>query len=221
MNSNTGHQTQTTYLILGAFVTLVAGLALWKSLKNRAPSDSSDFESSNPSITPTKSNVVRRGAPSSSSSSTAASTLQEDDKSLHRRIEEIDREGKSLFKEKRYVEAADAFSRALDLISSQADASGGLTRQVVTLTNNRSAMYEKASLLDLALSDCDAVLSIDVAHVKARTRRLRILESLHRYPEAIVEVCALQLKYMSDNRDKIRLGLPPSQPAPVPQSKVI
>jgi import receptor subunit TOM70 len=81
-------------------------------------------------------------------------------------------------------------------------------------------MYEKASFPDLALSDCDAVLELDPSHVKARTRRLRILESQKRYREALVEVCALQLKYMNDNRDKLRLGLPPTGPPPVPQSKI-
>lgn len=81
-------------------------------------------------------------------------------------------------------------------------------------------MYEKASLPDLALSDCDIVLQHDPSHVKARSRRLRILESLNRHSEALVEVCALQLKYMAENRDKIRLGLPPSQPAPVSQGKI-
>lgn len=218
MPMNSG-SSQTTYLIIGAVATIAAGLALWLSLpKNEPASDAAEPKTSSAGITPTKSNVAR---PAPSSCSTAASTSREDDdKSLHRRIEEIDREGKALFKEKRYQEAAEAFTRALDLIASQSEASGSLARQVVTLTNNRSAMYEKASLPDLALSDCDSVLSHDPSHMKARGRRLRILESLHRYQEAIVEVCALQLKYMSDNRDKIRLGLPPSQPAPVSQSKV-
>ncbi len=43
-------------------------------------------------------------------------------KALHRRIEEIDRTGKALFKEKRYVEAADTFTEALDLIESRRNA---------------------------------------------------------------------------------------------------
>ena len=46
----------------------------------------------------------------------------------------------------------------------------------------------EASLPDLALSDCDAVLIRDPSHTKARTRRLRILESLNRHSDAIVEV---------------------------------
>jgi len=66
--------------------------------------------------------------------------------------------------------------------------------------------------------DCDTILDMDSSHSKARTRKLRILESLHRYSDALVEVCALQLKFMQENREKLRLGIP--VPPPVPQSKV-
>ncbi len=67
-------------------------------------------------------------------------------------------------------------------------------------------------------SDCNAILEIDTTHTKARTRKLRILESLNQYTDALVEVCALQLKFMQDNRDKLRLGIPVNPP--VPQSKI-
>lgn len=66
--------------------------------------------------------------------------------------------------------------------------------------------------------DCDGILEIDPAHTKARSRKLRILETLNRHSEALVEVCALQLKFMQDNRDKLRLGIPVTPP--VPQSKI-
>ncbi|KAL3775263.1 hypothetical protein ACHAW5_010901 [Stephanodiscus triporus] len=197
--------------------------------------------------TPTKSNVASSSSSSSATAATASTrSADDDDKALHRRIEEIDRAGKALFKEKRFVEAAETFTEALDLIessrhaaavvdgppsSSSSDGDGpsnnntnvarsSLTRQIITLMNNRSAMYEKASLPDLALSDCDSVLALDPGHSKARTRRLRILESQDRHAEALVEVCALQLKFMHDNRDKLRLGLPPAGNPPVSQSKI-
>ena len=66
--------------------------------------------------------------------------------------------------------------------------------------------------------DCDTILDMDSSHSKARTRKLRILESLERFSDALVEVCALQLKFMQENREKLRLGIP--VPPPVPQSKV-
>lgn len=256
-------QQNTTYIVIGlAAIASAAALYFVLSPKkkkkkggnvtsNKKSLPKSGKDGGGSSITPVKSNV-QGGGSSGSSTATAAtadntskapaaaaasssSTKDDDEKQLHRRIEEIDRAGKALFKNKQYMEAAETFTEALDLIEARKSANnkssktedndgGGqkssLTRQIITLTNNRSAMYEKASFPDLALSDCDAVLDLDPAHVKARTRRLRILESQKRHREALVEVCALQLKYMNDNRDKLRLGLPPTGPPPVPQSKI-
>lgn len=248
---------QTTYIVIG-LATIATAAALWyitskkdddkvakksKSLPTKDTDGVGGGSSVNKGITPTKSNVAAKASNASSSASTATAKTAasssssksdaDNDKALHRRIEEIDRAGKALFKEKKFMEAAETFTEALDLIaekrsSSKTSSSDGdsnkssssLTRQIITLTNNRSAMYEKASFPDLALSDCDAVLNLDPGHSKARTRRLRILESQKRYTEALVEVCALQLKFMNDNRDKLRLGLPPTGHPPVSQNKI-
>ena len=141
------------------------------------------------------------------------------ERNLHTKIEELDKKGKVLFKSKKFLEAAQVFTEALQLIEDDSgEKSNSLARQVITLTNNRSAMYEKAGLPDLALEDCRSILDQDVGHEKARTRRLRILESQNNYAEALVEVCALQLKFMHDNRDKLRLGIHVTPP--VPQSKL-
>ena len=142
-------------------------------------------------------------------------------KSLHSRIESIDKRGKALFKSKKYMEAAEAFTEALDLIdSSQPDkaTSSALSKQVITLMNNRSAMYEKGGLPDLSLADCDSVLDLDPSHTKARTRKLRVLESEGRHGDALVEVCAIQLKFMQENREKLKMGI--QVKPPVPQSKI-
>ena len=221
-----------TYLLVGVAALAATALALYYFSSSSSAGDEekatgTSKSSKDTGITPQKSNV-RSSAESTATVSTKSSSGQDDDgsKALHRRIEEIDRAGKTLFKEKKYMQAAETFTEALDLIaerpksSDESKSSSSLTRQVITLTNNRSAMYEKASHPDLALSDCDAVLVLDPAHSKARTRRLRILEAQNRHAEALVEVCALQLKYMNDNRDKLRLGLPPSGQPPVPQSKI-
>jgi len=159
-----------------------------------------------------------------------------DEKRLHLQIEELDKKGKGLFKSKKFLDAAKVFSEALDLIeqskpaptatelilsggeSSNIQLSTSLNRQVITLTNNRSAMYEKGGLLELALEDCNQILVLDASHAKARTRKLRILEAQKEYGQALVQVCAMQLKFMQDNREKLRMGLP-VQP-PVPQQKL-
>ena len=111
------------------------------------------------------------------------------------------------------------------MIGSHDDSMGGegapssLSRQLITLLNNRSAMYEKASMPELALDDCSTVLDLESNHAKARTRKLRILEDLKRWYDALVEICAMQLLFMQANRTNIRMGLP-TPPPPVPQSKM-
>jgi len=124
---------------------------------------------------------------------------------------------------RKFFEAAQTFTEALDLIESDGsgviDASSPLYRQMVTLMNNRSAMYEKGKFQELALDDCNRILEFDNKHTKARQRKLRILESQNQYEEALIEVCAIQLLFMQENRDKLRLGLPTPPPS-VDQSKL-
>lgn len=82
-------------------------------------------------------------------------------------------------------------------------------------------MYEKGSFPELALEDCNKILEVyDRAHTKARIRKLRILEHFSQNYNALVEVCALQLLYMQQNRETLRMGLQPASPPPVPQSKL-
>ena len=122
-----------------------------------------------------------------------------------------------------FLEAAGSFGEAIDMIEAETgganNSSSPLYRQMITLMNNRSAMYEKANLRELALDDCDKILEMDPKHSKARTRKLRILEAQKNYSDALVEVCAVQLLFMQENRDKLRLGLP-TPPPQVPQSKL-
>jgi hypothetical protein len=126
------------------------------------------------------------------------------------------------------LEAAAAFTEALDYINHHTDpsnpmeASSSLNKQIVTLINNRSAMYEKGNFPELAVEDCNKILEVyDMSHSKARQRKLRILESKFKdYYQALVECCALQLLFMQQHRDQLRMGLPASSPPPVAQSKL-
>jgi hypothetical protein len=82
-------------------------------------------------------------------------------------------------------------------------------------------MYEKGNLPELALDDCNKILEeYDKGHTKARIRKLRILESFKEFYQGLVEVCALQLLYMQQHRDQLRMGIPPATQPPVPQSKL-
>lgn len=175
MATSTSANRQTTYMIIG--LAAAAGIALWLSLskakrsKDIDGSSASSSKGSGDNRTPTKSNVRSTASSSSSSSSrsTAASTAspskEDEEKALHRRIEEIDREGKALFKDKKYMEAAEMFTKALDLIETTRSDSGkttngngassSLVRQIVTLTNNRSAMYEKGQCASNSWKESD------------------------------------------------------------------
>jgi mitochondrial import receptor subunit TOM70 len=132
------------------------------------------------------------------------------------------------------MQAAQCFTEALDLIRQQqntsetsttsASSSSSLNRQVITLLNNRSAMYEKANMPELSLGDVTTILETygDVHHEKARTRALRLLEQLNRWYDALVQVCALQLLFMQTHRATLSMGLPlPSHvKPPVPANKM-
>lgn len=161
---------------------------------------------------------------SSATSSKSSAADRMDEKDLHAKIEELDKKGKAFFKNKQFLEAAQAFTEALIMIEGQTEpgtASSSLKKQIVTLINNRSAMYEKGSLPELALEDCTKILEIyDKAHIKARIRKLRILETFKDFYQGLVEVCALQLLYMQQHRDTLRMGIQPATPPPVPQSKL-
>jgi mitochondrial import receptor subunit TOM70 len=218
---------QNQQIVIGLAAAAIASTLLWYAYKQRSdsksipggPKDSaSEAKAASKSRDlPSKSNpkgTVSFDAPTPTKSNTS------DEKMLNLKIEELDKKGKTFFKKKQYLEAAQVFTEALDLIDAQGGAQGSstLVRQVVTLLNNRSAMYEKAGLPDLALEDCATILDMDVGHIKARTRKLRVLESQGKYPDALIEVCAIQLKFMKDNRDKLRMGIP-VQP-PIPQNKL-
>ncbi|EEC46839.1 predicted protein [Phaeodactylum tricornutum CCAP 1055/1] len=152
-------------------------------------------------------------------------TAKDAEKEVNAKIELLDKKGKDLFKNKQYLDAAETFTEALTLIEtsdtsgSVQNTSSSLHRQLITLLNNRSAMYEKGNQPELALEDCTQILDQDVHHAKARTRKLRVLESLGRWHDALVEVCAVQLLFMRKHRDSMRLGLK-VPPPPVPESKM-
>ncbi|CAB9516470.1 import receptor subunit TOM70 [Seminavis robusta] len=170
----------------------------------------------------TKKDILETATPVVSNTSSTKKSPQ-NDKEIQAQIEELDKQGKKLFKEKKFFDAAQKFTEALDIIDSRGsgvkDASSPLFRQMQTLMNNRSAMYEKGGFKELALDDCDNILALEKQHTKARTRKLRILESQENIASALVEACAIQLLFMQEHRDKLRFGIP-TPPPPLSQSKL-
>jgi tetratricopeptide (TPR) repeat protein len=72
-----------------------------------------------------------------------------------------------------HAKAVEKLSEALELAPKVPNAS----KDIVTLYNNRSAMYEKMEAFDKALSDITVLLTLDTNHLKARVRRARIYEA--------------------------------------------
>lgn len=142
---------------------------------------------------------------SSSVSESGDKKVPEKVEDLNKMIEEADKRGKELFKQKKFLEAATCFTEAVNLLLDESDKSKNSTasfeklgnsqkRQVITLLNNRSAMYEKAGMGELTLEDCAKILDMDISHEKARLRKLRVLESEKKWTEALQEICAIQLR---------------------------
>lgn len=80
-----------------------------------------------------------------------------------------------------YEKAAAKYTEALDLAGKISSAS----KDVLTLYNNRSAMYEKCNQYEKSLNDITVVLAMDPRHIKARTRRARILEAQGKLKESM------------------------------------
>lgn len=221
----------TQLLVAGLVAAATIGVVLYfssapatakakKDVDTGDENDAEDVEKEAPPSKPSSKNTEK-----SARAETPKRSNVTDQKELHSKIEELDKKGKALFKAKKYLEAAATFTEALDYIETHTDEnseSHSLTKQIVTLINNRSAMYEKGDLPELAVEDCNKILDVyDINHIKARQRKLRILENkLKDYYQALVECCALQLQYMQQHKDQLRLGLPPSAPPPVKQEKL-
>ena len=88
---------------------------------------------------------------------------------------------KKLMNGNSYLRAAEKYGEAIDL----ADQIPSAAKDVLTLYNNRSAMYEKAGELDKSMNDITVVLALDSLHLKARVRRARILEAQGKGFEAL------------------------------------
>lgn len=219
-------------MIAGIVAAATIGLAVYFASKpaaakgKKASDDKGETkkESSKPGTPANKSSSGGKKAPSLDDTPKRSNVT--DEKELHSKIEELDKKGKALFKNRMYLEAASTFTEALVYIETHTDndtsAGSSLNKQIVTLINNRSAMYEKGNLPELAVEDCNKILEVyDITHTKARQRKCRILENkMHDYYQALVECCALQLQYMQQHRDQLRMGLPPSAPPPVQQEKL-
>ena len=83
---------------------------------------------------------------------------------------DINRLADKFIKGQSYLKAAEKLSDAIDLASELPFAS----KDILTLYNNRSAMYEKLGEFEKSLRDITVVLTMDNLHMKARLRSARV-----------------------------------------------
>jgi tetratricopeptide (TPR) repeat protein len=80
-----------------------------------------------------------------------------------------------------FQKAAEKLSEAIELASDLPCAS----KDVLTLYNNRSAMYEKLGEYDKSLQDINVVLTMDAYHIKARVRSARVHDAKNQEQKAL------------------------------------
>ena len=102
---------------------------------------------------------------------------------LKAKFDDANRMASKLIQGQAYERAVEKLTEALDL----APQVPGAAKHIVTLYNNRSAMYEKIKAYDKAMSDITVVLAMDMLHTKVHIRRARICEAQVRiFPSDII-----------------------------------
>ena len=104
---------------------------------------------------------------------------EEEDEAIRAAFEQAMSQAKKLMTGSKYSRAAEKYSEAIALLSSNASLGG--SKDLLALYNNRSAMFEKSEVFQKALEDILIVLTLDPLHIKARLRRARILEAQVEY----------------------------------------
>jgi hypothetical protein len=162
---------------LALTVTLAVGAMgvcyyLWNTSKTSSSSSSSSD----------KKDVPPGGTKPATTTSTTASSGGPEDPAKRAEYEEAIRLAKKSMGSNDYAAAAERYGQAIALVEKHLPS---CTKDVMTLYNNRSAMYEKAGDVEKALRDILVVLSLDPVHLKARVRRARIYEQQGKGYEAL------------------------------------
>ncbi|CAM9981546.1 unnamed protein product [Discosporangium mesarthrocarpum] len=132
----------------------------------------------------------------------AAEEGKEDEALLVERFNSASSMGKKLFTGGRYDAAAAKYGEALAIC----DVLEGHEQKRITLHNNRSAAYEKAGHMGLALAECSLCLSLKPTHGLARVRKSRVLQALGKKEEALAELCAHMLLEREAMQAKVGRG---------------
>lgn len=92
---------------------------------------------------------------------------------LKTKYEDANRLSSKYIQGQKYEKAIEKLTEAIELAPKVP--SGG--KDIMTLYNNRSAMYEKLNTFDKSLADISVILAMEPLHIKARVRKARIHEA--------------------------------------------
>lgn len=95
--------------------------------------------------------------------------------------ERLKEEGNALFKQGAFERALDVYAKALKACK---DHSGEVA---VTIHNNRAGCYQQLSDFDAVVEETNIVLAQEPENIKALVRRMRALEPLEKYNEALAD----------------------------------
>jgi len=113
--------------------------------------------------------------------------------------------GNALFKEHRYTEARDAYTSALDVLSS----SGDTEELRAACLGNRAACSQQLHDYDGVVADATQALLIQPGNLKVRLRRAAAYEALERYADALMdarEVLRVESRHPHANSIQHRAG---------------
>lgn len=95
-----------------------------------------------------------------------------------RLFESMKTEGNALFSSKKWLEAIDAYGRALEVEPEN-------SRVNAIIYCNRAAAYKEEGLMKEAVQDCTAAINIDPSYVKAYQRRARCHQATEDHSKAV------------------------------------
>lgn len=185
------------FLILTVVAIVVAGAAVayqWSQQETKSTNKASKQPSSQPESIPLDKNEV---VVEDDESDEEVDEQENEEAEKKRQAEEIAKQQKEIYdnyisvadkcvKGNSYARAADSYTLALEIAPSVPSAS----KNILTIYNNRSAMYEKTGEFEKSLTDIDIVLSIDPTHIKARIRKARIYEAQKEWELSMAEYAA-------------------------------
>jgi len=117
-------------------------------------------------------------------------------------------QGNKLFKESRYEDAIQEYSKAIDTIGSSPKSDSDRSI-LIDCHNNRAVCWMQQQAYRQVIADCSAVLELDDGNLKALFRRAMAFEGLEKYRSALEDIrscCCKKPDWAAANKAQHRIG---------------